>query len=288
MLASIRFFHDVPDWRAEADAARGAGFSIVDHHKCDGLLVPRYSLGAHREQFEGEMRRNRQRFVQHTLAYTDWWNNPALREFTPLTWGSMAEIPESAYPVIIKGRIKSRKEAWPRLMYAENPQEARRITEALLDDTIIGGQGLIYRKWEPFEVIEEREVGPPAINEWRVLMYGLTVLGSGYYWPGIECEPPPQPALLETFARGLAHRLKLEVEQFHAWTPELTCFDIGVSKDNGQLRLIEVNDGRMAGLSTIPPELFYVNLFQALRAVEPPKSLECAWCGYHPCMCDQQ
>lgn len=217
-------------------------------------MLPRYMLGVYREEQEEEMGALGQAHFTHNLAYVDWWD--AIPDMTPLTWTAPVEIPQAAYPVVVKGKIHSKKGLWPRLMVAQTYADALRISSALYDDAHISRHGLIYRDMEDFAPVEHREVGPPAINEWRVFALNGIPFISGYYWHDVECPYPPRPKFLRQFVQ----KVLTKANKTHPRGPlDLTCVDVGVKPD-GILRVIEINDGRQAGLQAINPLDFYRKL----------------------------
>lgn len=255
MTAPILYVRPSMFQREERLAAYRAGFDVISnlaYVKMNELVVPRYSVLPFRDDVLREARELACRLATHELAYEPWFWNEEIVPLTPKTWSALVDVPIDCWPCIVKGRINSRKQSWKRLMFAPTPQDGRLITERLLDDPLIAEQGIIYRQWEPFQVIEKREIGPDAINEWRVFTFGGKVIDAGYYWSGIDVPTPPKPEGLEDFVEALAKKVNVTDLDF-------TCWDVGVRED-GALRLIEINDGAMAGLSCIDPYNFYAQL----------------------------
>jgi hypothetical protein len=245
--------------REEHVAAEAAGFVVVSNLADvprGAFTVPRYSVLPFRVDVLREAAERRIDLATHGLSYERWFHYPQLVPHTPATYNALVGIPADAWPCIVKGRINSRKQNWARLMFAPDPQAGRVITERLLDDPLIAEQGIIYRQWEPFVVVEKREVGPDAIDEWRVFTFGGRVFALGYYWTGVDRPLPHAPQGLATFVETLAQSCRVGAFDF-------TCWDVG-RREDGELRLIEINDGAMAGLSSINAEAFYNGLFEAI------------------------
>ena len=108
-------------------------------------------------------------------------------EFTPETWDD-ENIHQCQYagPFVVKGKMKSRKWQWKSLMFAATKREALRIGQRLMEDSEIGEQGVVYRRFVPLKTFGLGKDGLPQTNEWRFFYYGTQRLSYAYYWPGSD------------------------------------------------------------------------------------------------------
>jgi hypothetical protein len=209
-------------------------------------------------ELENDLYENRSFLInsyrQHRwIANFQWYDD--LRPYTPTSWfdHNFHEAPEGAF--VVKGRTNSRKYSWATHMFARDKSQALRVAGRLAQDSMIGEQGLVYRKYEPLETLEEGLNGLPFSNEWRFFFLGSEMVAGGFYWSSADAgilrrhRDVPEDAML--FACKVA-----SVAARHA-----NFFVLDVAKtQEGQWILIEVNDGQMSGLSEIDPEAFYKRL----------------------------
>lgn len=200
--------------------------------------------------------------VEHQyIAGMEWIND--IKNKTFLTYFNIAEIPNDAYPVVIKGKTNSRKFEWDTKMFAKDRQQAFDITTELLNDPLIGPQGLVYRKYIPLETYEIGINNMPMTNEWRCFFYKGILIDYDYYWSclddlsKIDYTDFEQTGLF--FAHGIAQKIK-NYTNFYV---------IDVAKDiKGKWWVVEINDGQMSGLSNIPIDRFYYNLSNIMKKYE--------------------
>lgn len=225
----------------------------------DSIIVGRYSVLPFYRELEADLATVNSRLVnsyqQHQwIANFDWYHD--LQEFTPVTWfdDNFHEAPEGAF--VVKGRTNSRKYSWNTHMYAADKAAAIEVASRLANDSMIGEQGMVYRRFHCLETLEVGLNGLPFSNEWRVFCYGNEILDFGFYWSSAEKKLDcPGPGMFE-FAQKVA-----DVACQHA---NFYVLDVAKTED-GRWILIEVNDGQMSGLSECDPDTLYSNLVAAME-----------------------
>ncbi len=193
-------------------------------------------------------------FEHSYIANMEWVNDLGSLTFT--TWDNLVAVPDSAYPIVIKGRTNSRKFEWNTRMFAEDRKQAVGIMTELLNDPLIGPQGLVYRQYVPLKTYEIGINGMPMTNEWRCFFYKHQMIDAGFYWSIID----------ELETADIAPRLPIEAELLACQAANIVAkrtnfFVVDVAQGvDGKWWVVEINDGQMSGLSTIDPDCFYHNL----------------------------
>lgn len=194
-------------------------------------------------------------YEHNYIANFDWyWDVTA---YTPQSWFDydFYQAPNQAY--VVKGRTNSRKQKWSTEMYASNKQNALEIANTLSGDSLIGKQGIVYRKYEELECFDYGLNGLPFANEWRIFCCQKQMLSCDYYWTISDYIPKDIPIGLMDFAQHIANIL----------SSKCTFFVLDIAKKkNGDWILIEVNDGQMSGCSN--PHKMYYSLKEYLNAVK--------------------
>lgn len=158
--------------------------------------------------------------------------------------------PEGEY--VVKGRTNSRKHWWNRQMFAPNKRVASEIASDLMGDSLIGPQGVVYRKYVPLKKLGEGIHGLPFTNEWRFFYLGENLIDYGYYWSNSDCI---EQATINDDVVHIVNSWAKVVSQ-HA-----NFFVLDVAEtEAGSWMLVEINDAQMSGLSEIPVDRFYENL----------------------------
>jgi len=193
-------------------------------------------------------------FKQHRWI-ADFEYYEAVKEYTPESWNEY-EFETCQYdgPFVIKGKTNSRKWDWKRSMFAPDKKTARHMGNELLTDSMIGEQGVVFRKYIPLKELEIGINQLPFSNEWRFFYYKTTRLCYGYYWSVALDETKEKANIDETalsFADKIAETVSSHVNFF--------VLDIAEKQDGGWI-LIEINDGQMSGLSEIPSDCLYKEL----------------------------
>ena len=225
----------------------------------DSLVIGRYSVLPYYKELENDLAYFGCNLIndyeQHRwIANFEYYNE--LGEYTFDTWfdDDFYKAPEGEY--VCKGRTNSRKFAWNRLMYAKNKREALRIAGDLMNDGIIGEQGIIYRKYVPLETFEIGVNGIRFCNEWRMFFYKENLLCTGFYWSIAENIPAQCPPELIEFAK--------EIAQIAACFCNFFVLDVAITQDQNPI-LVEINDGQQSGLSECNPDILYFRLKEELR-----------------------
>lgn len=182
-----------------------------------------------------------------------------LEDLTFPTWTTLSDVPDNT-PIILKGKTNSRKFEWNTKMFAKNKQEAINIMHELWHDPLIGPQGLVFRKYIPLLTYEVGINGLPMTNEWRCFFYKNKLIDFGYYWSTLNDMSVINQSEFEKEGLIIAKK-----------AAEIICentnfFVLDIAQDiNNKWWIVEVNDGQMSGLSTIPIQRFYKNLYEILK-----------------------
>jgi len=240
-LETAKNYFDVVNFRSEIPAG--------------SLVIPRYSSLPFHDELERDVTNLGSKLVnsyeQHRwIANFEYYS--FLCEFTAQTWFDW-ELPDCDYdgPFVVKGRTNSRKHDWNRKMFAKNKREAIQVGCELMQDSLIGQQGIVYRKYIPLRTYEIGLNGLPFTNEWRFFYLGNKCLSYGYYWSIAEKTDWEVPQAAIDFANSIADRVQHAVNFF--------VLDVAET-EAGEWILIEVNDGTMSGLSLNDPNVLYKNL----------------------------
>jgi hypothetical protein len=182
------------------------------------------------------------------------------------TWFRMEDVPDDAYPVIIKGSTNSRKNKWAEMMWC--PDKVTMIANYIKhqQDGFFDGQEIYIRKYVPlYRYMTDDISGLPITHEIRYFVLDGHIIDSGFYW---------QNHIDDILAKGLtssdgsamvALRPGMEwlQKQIDAVCDTIgdafVVLDVGLGED-GRWHVIELNDGCMSGLSCIEPDSFYSKL----------------------------
>ncbi len=182
-----------------------------------------------------------------------------LRELTPQTWRSPADLPDTGQ-FVLKGETNSRKSNWKRDMFAPDKKAAIEIYSRLMDDSLIGQQNIYIRRYEPMVTYMEGVNGMPITKEFRFFVAYGQVLSGGYYWQNYVdqlSEVPLPDEVPNEFLKEVIDRIG---NQSNFYT-----IDVGQSV-SGKWFVVELNDGQQAGLSCNDPFTMYKNLDKAIRS----------------------
>ena len=86
-----------------------------------------------------------------------------IEDLTPKTWFRLEDVQEVG-PYVVKGRTNSRKFQWDTQMYAEDLEGMEKIASFLWQDSLIGSQDIIIRKFVKLNVLETGINGLPFSN----------------------------------------------------------------------------------------------------------------------------
>ena len=235
-------------------------------YRYPGVVLCRYSALPFNKELERDLYNKLLRPInssaEHSyIADMNWLED--LDGLTFPTWYRISDVPESAFPVIVKGRTNSRKFEWDTKMFAKDRKAAVNIMCELFNDPLIGPQGVVFRQYVPLKTYEIGVNGLPMTNEWRCFFYGDCMVDYGFYWSIMDDLSEREFSSDGMHAAYVAARLVAK----HA-----TFFVIDVAQgEDGKWWVVEVNDGQMSGLSTIPVERFYRNLSNLINIDELTK-----------------
>lgn len=171
------------------------------------------------------------------------------------TWFDSSQIPDTQ--LVVKGVTNSRKFEWNKKMFAKNKTDAINIGCDLMQDSLIGPQGVVYRRYEKLKTFEIGINDMPMTNEWRCFFVGDKLVSYGFYWSSATDETLSRVNRNEFENSGL----QLAKEAAKILSENCTFFVVDVAqKDDGSWIVVEINDGQMSGLSMIDPDAFYSNL----------------------------
>ncbi len=231
-------------------------------NKTDKTVICRYSALPFNKELEDDLHNMGltpiNSYSEHSyITNMDWVYD--LKQNTFPTYFSLSYLKESDYPIIIKGRTNSRKFEWNTKMFANNLKEANDITSELIHDPLIGPQGIAYRKYIPLETYEIGINNMPMTNEWRCFFYKGKLIDYGYYWSILDDLTKINETDFEKTGLFFAHSAAQTIKE------HTNFYVLDIAKDiTGKWWVVEINDGQMSGLSTIPPERFYYNLHKFL------------------------
>lgn len=140
-------------------------------------------------------------------------------------------------------------------MFAPDKATALCVAGRLAQDSMIGEQGIVYRRYRPLETLEMGLNGLPFSNEWRTFFLGETLLAKGFYWSSAEHTIIEQMKEMSQEAIDFVMKVAREARQY----ANFFVLDVAKTQD-GEWILIEVNDGQMSGLSEVDADTLYSNL----------------------------
>ena len=254
----------------EPDAARDAGFEVFPSRTQippGRAVLGRYSVLPYYRELEEDLRHGGSKLLQshkqhrYVADLANWVAH--LEELTPTTWNRLQSVPPSEPgPFIVKGATNSRKDRWRTHMFAPDRAALDLVWQRAEEDTFLEQQGLYVRRFEPLRVFLEGPSGQPITHEWRVFVAAGHIVDAGFYWSNYEEETRAQRASeLPPEARALVEEVIRRVgDNAFFYT-----VDVAERAGAGWI-VIELNDGQMAGLSTIPADRFYRLLAERLGA----------------------
>lgn len=224
-------------------------------------IIGRYSVLPYYDELEKDILAGGSRLInthkQHQfVADIKNWAS-ILSEFTPHTWFSLADAMKDPYEgaYILKGITNSRKSLFKTHMFAKNKQEMRDVYFRLMDDGLLGSQGVVIRKFEEFKSYGNDISGIPIAHEFRFFIFNGRIFAKGFYWashPEVIEEFNPDPNEVPTqFLFQIVEKL----------APYSNFYSLDIAKRKDEIwRVVEINEGQMSGLSTVDSENFYTSL----------------------------
>ena len=236
------------------------------------LVIGRYSTEPWYREQEADIRRLGARLVnsyeEHEwVSRLDAWV-PTLAEMTPATWNSLEDFerevdPHTTGSFVLKGATYSRKHDWATSMYAECAGDVERLYGRLMNDPMVGRDGVFIREYVPLVDHGTMPSGLPISNEYRFFVLDGVIVDGGFYWSeyvdhvGVSTDTNRVP---KDFLLSAVDRIGRK-SRFYT-------VDVAEKKAGGWT-VIELGDAQMAGLVSIPPERFYHRLRRTLERGSP-------------------
>lgn len=221
----------------------------------NSLVIGRYSVLPFYNELETDLKNNDSKlinsYVQHLwVANFEYYD--ILKKFTFKTWTDN-NFHKCDYdgPFVVKGKTNSRKFNWNTSMFARTKKDASIIASNLKSDSLIGPQDIIYREYVKLKEIEIGLNGLPFSNEWRFFYYKNKYLCHAYYWTIADDKSKINDEGAKKFADVIADIVQNYVNFF--------VLDVAQT-ENGNWKLVEINDGQMSGLSDNDPNKLYHEL----------------------------
>lgn len=259
MYSTILFRGDL-DTEGELDVCKSL-MPTVEYRSqivSDSLVIGRYSVLPFYEELDRELKLSDSMLInswkQHSYiaSMMSWVEH--LGDLTPKTWKTWQNLPEGAY--VLKGATNSRKQSWLTHMFCPNLASIPSVSRRLYDDSLLIDQGIVIREYVPLVKLDEGLNGLPITNEWRCFFLGKRLLAKGYYW-GTHPEAMEKAAWTDE-AMSVAQKAA-DIVSNH-----VNFFVIDVAEtQSGRWIVVEINDGQMSGLSTIPPIDLYTELHKS-------------------------
>lgn len=264
-MTPVVLFRSNGSWDNQQEMKAAAKhFKVVERRSQvpdDSLVVGRFSVLPFYNELEADLRANGSKLINTSTEHLwissfDYYND--VKDYTPRTWDdSNFYTCKHPGPFVLKGRTNSRKAQWSTRMYAETRAEVYDVVSELVNDPLIGPQGVIYREYVPLKTFEVCPLsGMPFTNEWRFFFYQGHLLSQSYYWTCASDHAMAQ-ADLPSDAFHLAYKVA-DIAKQHT---NFFVLDIA-EKEDGGWTLIEINEGQCAGL----PEHAWKEMYTTLRA----------------------
>lgn len=165
---------------------------------------------------------------------------------TPQTWMSSEELmDDKTYhgPYVVKGITNSKKHSWKTHMFAQTKTEAIEVMARLQEDTLIGQQPIVFRRFIPLKIYDIAVNGMPIGYEWRFFIAYGEVLCGAWYWSSYireDVEPPPATRVPAAFLGEVVRRIRDHIN--------FVVVDVAETAE-GEFMVVELNDGQMSGPS---------------------------------------
>lgn len=240
----------------------------------NSLCIGRYSTLPFHKELEVDLAHSQVKMINTSYQHrfiADIKNWAHLIDTFP-TWYRAEDVPDKAFPVVIKGSTNSRKDRWDEMMFAKNREDMIQKVILHQQDGFFIGQDIYIRQYmELYQYGEgywtDRKKtntgGIPVAHEMRIFVYKGVPFIQGFYWAdekgaidehsgGVLDERPP------------AAWLKAQIDKV-MHDADFFVIDVGLLADRRTWKVIELNDGCMSGLSCIEPDDFYEALRDVLK-----------------------
>lgn len=254
----------------ELEAAKNH-FDLVTNSRMDiranDLVINRYSSLPFFEEQERDIRRvgaqliNDCRSHHYVADIRNWYAD--LKELTFKTYSisDIPTLPEGSY--ILKGQTNSKKFLFSSHMFAQTKADISRVLNNLLDDSLISTQDIYIREFVPLHTYFISLHGLPITKEFRFFICDGINISGGYYWSSHaedvkELNDGKLPSIYE-----VPDYLLMDVINKVGDKIRFYVVDVAQTQD-GEWKVVELNDGGMSSLSENSPEMLYSNLAKAL------------------------
>lgn len=185
---------------------------------------------------------------------------PVLKDLTFESWSRVEDIPFGEDgPFVVKGETNSRRQLWKTHCFAESRRDLGYVIGNLLQDSLIQYQQLWIRKFVPLHSYGTDVVGMPINEEYRIFFLDGKELARGFYWISheymlFEAGKTADPASIpQEFVEEIGNRI----------LPYATFVAVDVARTaEGDWKVVEVNDGCMAGCCGVNPRRLYKALHE--------------------------
>lgn len=237
-------------------------FRIVEQRSkldVNTLVIGRYSVLPYYKELELDLPHGSKlinSYAQHRYIadLNNWYED--LQAITPYTYFSLEEFKKTNHTgsYVLKGLTNSKKFLWKTHMYAEDSEAVDAVYCRLMDDSMIANQGICIREFIPFKNYGKDIHGIPITKEFRVFVYMGKIVAKGFYWSNHLDDISVKPDINEIPNAFLQYAIDIIGKKANFYT-------LDVAEDvKGNWWLVELNDGQMAGLSSIDTDEFYSNL----------------------------
>jgi len=250
-----------------------SNFNILDNIACVGkgdIVIGRYSVLPFYKDIEKTINYLGGKLInsysQH-LFIADFQYYDILKDYTFETWEdyNFHEAPDGEF--VVKGKTNSKKLQWNKYMFAPNKKTALSISSDLLSDSLIGSQGILYRRYVPLKTFDTGINDIRFTNEWRFFFLDGEIIDYGYYWDKAY-EITEKELESSDISNGISFAKKIsDIVKDH-----VNFFVIDIAqKEDGDWILVEMNDGQMSGLCGIDENSFYRNLYSVIATSQKEK-----------------
>ncbi len=257
----------------ELDAAKAAGFRIVEHRALINpgeTVIARYSclpfyLELDRDvSYIGAKLVNSYRQHQFIADMREWCD--VLGELTPKLYDRLQDLPEVG-PFVLKGQTNSKKHLWNTHMFAADKRAAGEVWSRLQDDTLISQQEIYARDYVPLKRLAEGFNGLPITKEFRFFVLGGEVISEAFYWSSHVADLDAVPSADEVPTEFLNEVIGKIGDRANFYA-----LDVAQTED-GRWIVVELNDGQMSGLSCNDPDVFYRGIFDSYQEQDALRQL---------------
>jgi hypothetical protein len=238
------------------------------------LVVPRYRAIPFGELLEREVSAAGSTLVnsyhQHrNLADSSAWIH-LLGDLTAPSYGiqDLPHLPEGEW--FVKGETNSLKNRWSDACYAPTTKDLITVVNNFQADSFLANQRVAIKPFVHFRQLENGTgdaifslSGQPIWNERRVFILDGQVISEGFYWTTFEDEAS-EYTMTKLAPAKFTETLNEAITRV-AHLARFVVIDLA-ELPNGEWRVIELNDGSMAGLSGNDPQTLWTNFLRVANS----------------------